>query len=427
MTYGLNQRQLIGIMSLGTLLEWAEYTFYGYMAVSLSGLFFPENSTEVGILKTFGLFAVGYIMRPLGAILFGHIGDTYGRKPALMISLFLMGGATFCIGCLPTYHEIGLAAPFILLLMRMLQGIAISGEYNGAGIFLVEKAGQNYPALAGSWISASAAAGMVVGGIAAFATSLPNAPLWAWRVPFLLGGVSCFVGFWLRKKVSESIYLHHPKTTMKKVLPLVQVFKQYKKSMILAAAIAAFTGIYVYIGNIYIVVFLKQQVHLPVHHATFFAIFGEIIVALLIPLMAFVADRTDAYRQYRYGLLLVAVGSPCIFLMCMTGIYANIAMAMMIYGVLNAIVCGPMVKIMYDQFPSALRYTGISFAWSISAALFAGTAPMVAQYLSAQCEWVLGPSFYVSVVALVTYIVFTIVFHKTTAPRLSLSLKQLTD
>ncbi len=426
MSYAVSRRALISIMSLGTVLEWAEYTFYGYMAVSLSALFFPDNSPEMGILKTFGIFAVGYIMRPLGAILFGHIGDTYGRKPALMISLFLMGGATFLIGCLPTFHQIGFAAPLILLLMRMLQGIAISGEYNGAGIFLVERACGKFPCLAGSWISASAAAGMVVGGIAAYATSLPHCPSWAWRVPFLLGGISCFVGFWLRNKITESIALHQPKTTMKKVLPLVQVFKQYKKSMILAAAIAAFTGIYVYIGNIYIVVFLKQQVSLPTHHASFFAIFGEVIVALLIPVMAYIADKTDAYRQYRYGLLLVAVGSPCIFLLCLTGNYGYIALGMIIYGLLNAIVCGPMVKILYDQFPSALRYTGISFAWSVSAAVFAGTAPMVAQYLSTQYEWVLGPSFYVSLIALVTCMVFTISLRKA-APALSLQLKQLTD
>ncbi len=426
MTSTWSRRALISIMSLGTLLEWAEYTFYGYMAVSLSGLFFPDSSPEIGILKTFGIFAVGYVMRPLGAILFGHIGDTYGRREALMISLFLMGGATFSIGCLPTFQQIGVAAPLILLLMRMLQGIAISGEYNGAGIFLVEKAGGKFPCLAGSWISASAAAGMVVGGIAAYATSLPQSPSWAWRVPFLLGGISCFVGFWLRNKITESIAMHHPKTAMKKVLPLIQVFKQYKKSMFIAGAIAAFTGIYVYIGNIYIVVFLKQQVLLPTHHASFFAIFGEVIVALLIPVMAYVADKTDAYRQYRYGLLLVAVGSPCIFLLCLTGHYGYITLGMMLYGILNAIVCGPMVKIMYDQFPSALRYTGISFAWSVSAALFAGTAPMVAQYLSTQFEWVLGPSFYVSVIALVTFAIFTLALQKA-APTLSLRLKQLTD
>lgn len=426
MALNQNKSFLVGIISLGTLLEWAEYTFYGYMAVTFSSLFFPDNSPEMGILKTFGIFAVGYLMRPFGAIIFGHIGDIYGRKPALMISLLLMGAATFCIGCLPTFATWGIKASFILLCMRMLQGIAISGEYNGAAIFLVEKTGGKYPALAGSWVSASAAAGMVLGGIAAFATSHPLAPSWAWRIPFLFGGLSCFVGLWLRSQVSESVFFRHSNQTSKKVMPLLGVLKQFKKSLILTGAIAAITGVFVYIGNIYIVVFLKQHVGIPTHHASFFAIFGEIIVAGLIPVMAYVADRTDVYRQYRWGLLLIAIGTPCIFMLCQTAHYGYIMLAMMLYGVLNAIVCGPMVKILYDQFPSNLRYTGISFAWSISAALFSGTAPLVAQFLSTQYDWKLGPSFYVCVVALTTYFIFNMLVPKTT-PKLSFRLKQLTD
>ncbi|HRE30845.1 MAG TPA: MFS transporter, partial [Candidatus Berkiella sp.] len=190
----------IGIISLGTLLEWAEYTFYGYMALTLSSLFFPSSNPKVALIKTFGIFSAGYIMRPLGAIIFGAMGDNLGRKPALMSSLLLMGFATFTIGCLPTYATIGIGAPLLLLLMRLLQGLAISGEYNGAGIFLVEKSSSN-PCLAGSWVSASAAAGMVVGGVAALLVNHPLAPLWAWRVPFLLGGLSCFLGLMCRNRL----------------------------------------------------------------------------------------------------------------------------------------------------------------------------------------------------------------------------------
>jgi len=398
----MQKKSLISIISIGTLLEWAEYTFYGYMALPLSALFFPESSSQIAVLKTFGIFAMGYFMRPLGAIFFGHIGDKLGRKPALMTSLFLMGIATFCIGCLPTYATWGVFAPMLLLILRMFQGIAISGEYNGAGIFLIEKIGSKYPAVAGSWISASAAGGMVVGGIAALLTTLPFAPDYAWRIPFLLGGISCFIGLVLRNQVSESL----PNSIPDK-MPLLQVLSQYKKSLLFTAAIAAFTGIFVYIGNVYIIVFLKQQVNLVTHHATLFAIFGEIIVMLAIPVMAFIADCTDAYRQYRAGLLLIALSAPLIFLLCTTGNYLLITLAMILYGVLNGMVCGPMVKMMYDQFPPHLRYTGISFAWSVSAALFSGTAPMVAQYLMTQFQWILGPPFYVSLAAIVTYVIVT--------------------
>ncbi len=419
--------RIIALVSLGTILEWAEYVYYGYIAITLAGLFFPDHDPQIRILKTFGIFAIGYVMRPLGAILFGTIGDRLGRKPALLISMLLMGISTFSIGCLPTFQTIGFIAPLLLLLLRMLQGLAVSGEYNGAGIFLIEKLGQRYPSLAGSWISASAATGMVVGAIAAFLVSLPHMPSWAWRLPFLCGGVTCFVGMWFRSQVSESPLFDSSSTkpaTPSCALPLIHIWQQYKQAILIIAAISAFTGIFVYICNIYIVVFMKQNLQLPTHHATFFAIIGEAIVAIMIPLMAYVADRTDPYRQYRWGLLLIALCAPCIFLLILSGNYFNIFISMALYGALNGIVCGPMVKIMVDQFPTHLRYTGVSLGFSISAALFSGTAPMVAQYLTTTLNSVLAPSFYVSLVALFVYAILTYCFNGKTVDRLNFLVSQ---
>lgn len=391
---------LIGVLSIGTTLEWAEYTFYGYMALTLSSLFFPSDSAQIGILKTFGIFAVGYIMRPLGALIFGYIGDQYGRKPALMGSIFLMGIATLCIGLLPTYSQIGTWAAGLLLVLRMLQGLAVAGEYNGAGIFAIENA-QKYPALAGSWIGASAALGMVIGGLGAFLISLTTLS-YAWRIPFLMGGLSCLLSFWLRRNTLAE----QPVTTRQK-MPILAIFNHHKRGFLTVCAIAAFTGIYVYIGNIYIVVFLKNIANLPTQHATLFAIWGEIIVMIFIPIMGYLSDKYDVYKQYRMGLIGVALCSPFIFQMSATGHYGLIMIAMALYGVLNGIVCGPMFKILFDQFPHHLRYTGISFAWSLSAAIFSGTAPAMAQFLTNYLNWALAPSLYLSCIALITYIVMS--------------------
>lgn len=386
---------LISILSLGTLIEWAEYTFYGYMALSLSKLFFPTHQAQTGLLNTFAIFALGYLMRPLGAIVFGHIGDKWGRKPALMGSLLLMGAATFSIGCLPTYSTLGLTAPWLLLILRMLQGIAISGEYHGAGIFLIENTQRN-PCFTSSWVSASAAGGMVLGGLAAFIVSHPLSPPWMWRLPFLLAGTSCVLSLWLRRNIKEHLSpSSHP-------FPLLNVIKYYKKSLLLTFAISAFTGIFVYISNVYMVVFLKQFSSLPTHHATFFALFGEVIVMIFIPILGYFADRFHPYRQYQYGLLLIMMISPLIFILASSSHYLLILLAMIIYGLLNALVCSPMIKILYDQFPATSRYTGISLGWNLSAALFSGSAPLVAQYLASQ--WLLAPSFYISGIALITYL-----------------------
>jgi len=404
----------IGVISFGTLLEWAEYTFYGYLAISLSALFFPANLPHIAILKTYGIFAAGYIMRPLGAILFGTIGDRLGRKPALIASLFLMGIATFAIGCLPSYHSIGVLAPSLLLIFRMLQGIAISGEYNGAGIFLHEKVANRYPCLTTSWVSASAAFGMVLGGIAAYLVSHPLAPSYAWRVPFLLGGLSCFLGWRFRYALPESLQIQHD---TKSTLPFITIFKESKHAILTVGAIAALTGVFVYICNIYVVVFLKQVVHLPTHHATFFAIFGETLVAFFIPIFAWMADHVGAVRQYRFALIATAISTPILFLLMLSGQYLWIGCAMALYGLLNGLLCGPMIKIICDQFPQSTRYTGISFAWSFAAALFSGTAPIVAQFLTIHFDWPLAPSIYVSAIAMLTYLVCSKLPLFSSAPR----------
>lgn len=403
-TMSQTQKNPIGILTIGTLLEWAEFTFYGYMALTLSSLFFPSDHATLALFKTFGIFAVGFIMRPLGAILFGHLGDRYGRKPALVGAIALMGVATFAIGCLPTYAQIGSLAPILLLICRMLQGIAISGEYNGAGIYLVEKANNHLPCLAGSWISAAAAGGMVLGGIAAFIVSYPGMPVWAWRIPFLLGGFSCVAGFWIRKRLIDSTPSQPTRPTKDK-LPLTTVFQKNRNGLLLTGAIAAFTGIFVYICNVYIVVFLHQTVGIPSHQAGFYAIFGEVLVAILIPCMGWLADYGCPYKQYQWGLWGVILFCPLIFMLCTTGTPWAILIAMALYGVLNATLCGPMAKMLTDQFPPHLRYTGISVGWSLSAAIFSGTAPIIATWLTSHWQLPLAPSFYVSAFALLTLLI----------------------
>lgn len=398
--------KLITLTAIGTLLEWAEYTFYGYLAMRISNYFFPAQDVTIATIKTYAIFAIGYIMRPIGALLFGHIGDNIGRKPALIFSMLLMGIATFLIGCLPVYETWGIAAPICLLILRMLQGVAVSGEYNGAGIFLVEKVGQKNPCLAGSWVSCAAAFGMVLGGLAAFIVTMPSMPEWAWRIPFLLGGTSCIVALWLRRDITEStLFLKEPPSSHQAQPSWIETFKQYKNSFFYTAAIAAFTGIYVYILNIYIVSFLHQNVEIPTFHATFFAMFGEFIVFLSIPVMGWLADRWHPEKQYIISLGLIAFTTPVIFSWMLTGNYVYITLAMIVYGLLNGLMCGPIVKLLVDCFPVKLRYTGISFSWSLAAAIFSGTAPLIAQYLSNQVDWLMGPAYYVSFMALITFTV----------------------
>lgn len=404
----MNQSKLTFLVAtLGTLLEWAEYTCYGYLAFQLSELFFPQGNASLSLLKTYGIFAVGYCVRPLGAIFFGYLGDCYGRKVALMSSVWLMGLATLGMGCMPTYTQIGLLAPIGLLLCRILQGLAISAEYNGASIFLIENRDKAQSCFAGACISASACGGMVIGGLAAYLVSLPESPIWAWRVPFMLGGLSCFISSYLRQYINETP--EFLKLTPKRnTFPLKYVFKKYKSACLNIAIMAAFMGIFIYIGNIYIVTFLKEVVGLPLHHATFFAMAGEMAAACLIPVMGHLCDlHKKPVYQFKISLLITCLLAPLMFMLAYTGDYFYISLSMILFAAANSLLSGPLMKLTYDQFPAEIRYTGISIAWSTSAGIFGGTAPMVAHYIEQSLNWWLGPSLYISLAAFIAWVFFT--------------------
>ncbi len=398
--------KLVFIASLGTLLEWAEYTFYAYIATKLGSLFFPTDNEMIRYVKTFGIFASGYLMRPLGAYLFGKIGDLNSRSTALFWSMMLMGGCGLGIGLLPTYQTIGFWAPLLLLMFRLLQGISVGGEYNGAGIFLTEQFGNQHRCLSGSFTCMAAAFGMVLGGLCAYCVMLPEMPDWAWRIPFLLGSFSCFIGLWLRRNfIAKRIFINPnlPPFSFRSFL------NTYAGNLTTAFSLAALTGVFVYINNIYFVVFLTKQVGLLVHEATLVAILGETLVAILIPVFAWYSDKTNPIKVYQFGLLMVVALTPSLFWFAQLGSFGGLLVSQIIFAVLNALISAPLVYILVHLFPPEIRYRSISIAYSLGAAIFGGTAPIVAQYIQTQYDWIWGivypPSLYVCFFALVTWFV----------------------
>lgn len=402
--------KLVFIASLGTVLEWAEYTFYGYMALTLSTLFFPADNPVISLIKTFGIFASGYLMRPLGAYLFGRIGDLKSRSSALFWSMMLMGISGLGIGLLPVYQTIGYWAPLLLLFFRLLQGVSVGGEYNGAGIFLTEQFGDTHRCLSGSFTCTAAAFGMVLGGLGAYYVSLPNMPEWAWRVPFLLGSLSCFIGVWLRQSFSKQNFMPQPKN-QSSLESIPAFFKKYKGNFLTVFTLAAFTGVFVYINNIYFVVFLKKEVGLLMHEATLVAVFGETLVALFIPIFAWYADKTNPIKVYKTGLLMIMTLTPTIFWFAQKGSIPSLFISQVIFALLNALTSAPLVYVLVHLFPAHIRYRSISIAYSLGVALFGGTAPMAAQYIQSHYHWIGGviysPSLYVCFFALLMWFVLS--------------------
>ena len=399
MNYKKNYFILIGI--LGTAFEWLEYSYYGYITTKISQLFFPHYDSRTGMLASMGIFAAGFMMRPIGGILFGYIGDKKGRKSALLISLLLMGSSSLMMGLLPTYQTIGIYAPLLLLFCRLFQGLAVSGEFNGAAIFLIEHSKNNYPTLAGSWVGMASALGMLLGAFAATLISSPNMPSYAWRIPFFFAFISCFIAKYLRYKLLESpLFINAYRQQQIVKFPLKNIISQYKISFFTNLVLAAFVSVYIYVCNIYFVSYLIKDMHFTISQSTFLAAIGELFVVLCCPIAAYLADRVGYKIIMGLGLSASLIATPLVFISASHSIFF-IAICQAFFGISNAFAGAPVFNFIYKLFPTNIRYTGNSTAWSLGVALFGGTAPLVANYLMQGYSFY-GPWCFVALFALLS-------------------------
>jgi MHS family proline/betaine transporter-like MFS transporter len=404
------KKQYITIISvlLGTFLEWAEYTYYGYIASKIASLFFPQINKYIALLAAFGIFAVGYLMRPLGAICFGMIGDLYGRKKALILSIFLMGISTLGMGLLPTYYSIGLAAPILLLLLRCLQGFAVSSELNGAAIFLLEKVAVRFSYFAGSLVSSAAALGMVAGGLAAAIVARSHIE-YAWRIPFFIAAGSCVLSFWLRKYIAESrVFQQYLKASSSQGGHLKTLWRNYKPQILLSCALTAYLCVLVYICNVYYVNFLITYGKFTASYAQLISASGELCTAILLPLIAIFITIQNADKFIKLSLISSILIAPFMFFVgsvqhqWILGIW----LGQLLYGVINACLCAPIFKYLFDLFPINVRYSGSAIPWSISASVIGGTAPLLGQFFLQKTGLSIAPGLYLGLIAIIVLIYF---------------------
>lgn len=387
--------------TIGTLLEWAEYTFFAYMADQLSKHFFDIQDPSLALLKTYGIFATSYFMRPLGAMLWGTIGDTWGRKPALMCSMALMGVATVSIGCLPTFEQIGPTAAILLMLCRLIQGIAVAGEFHGAITFLHEHSLKHHPFFVGCLGPFAAAAGMAVGASCATLTQLPTAPIWAWRIPFLLSGFLCALAVYLRHNLSETPQFQRAKADKElERFPLWTALQHNRKALFTTAAVSLFIAVYVYIGNIYFKTVSIKVGGLSPLVAGHLVTAGQVLAALCILTTGTLADKLGGKKLCILGLSAAIIAGPFILWCARTGQIEYVLLGQFIYAVVNGLVSAPMMTLLLPLFNTNTRYSGTALGWSISAAIFGGTALIVADLLVTQ-GFIEGPGLYISLAAII--------------------------
>ena len=395
---------------IGTSLEWYDFFLYGTAsALVFNKLFFPNFDPVVGTLLAFATYAVGVVARPLGGIVFGHCGDRVGRKQVLVVTLLIMGIATFLIGLLPTYASIGVAAPILLVALRFVQGLGLGGEWGGAVLMSLEHGAPERRGLNASWPQVGVPVGNLLAagvlGVLNLVLSEEAFLSWGWRVAFLLSGVLVLVGLWIRMTIAESpLFAEVEETGVKAKLPLVEVLKRHPKELLIAMGARVGTDVAFYTFTLYILTFITTNLGLPRGVGLNAVLIGSAFQIALIPFFGALSDRIGRRPVYAIGAVSAAAWSFAFFPMLSTRSTFVIVLATIVALATHAAMYGPQAAFIAELFSTKLRYSGASMGYQIAGVLGGGIAPLVSIWLVKETGTPFAVSFYVLAMVALTLV-----------------------
>lgn len=372
---------------IGTSIEWYDYFLYG-MAASLvfHQLFFPSDDPLISLMLSYLTFALSFFVRPLGGLIFGHIGDRIGRKKTLILTLMMMGMVTMLIGFLPDYHTIGIWAPIWLILLRLIQGLGIGGEWGGAVLLAVEYAPKGRRGFFGSVPQMGVPIGLLLG---TFSMSVASALTddaflsWGWRIPFLLSAVLVFVGLWIRTGLDETpVFKETKEAGAVAKIPVIETFRSHWKSVLVAIGAKVVETAPFYIFSTYVIGYVTQHLGFDKTTALNAVSIATLVTTLAIPYMGVLADRFGRKPLYIAGTVALTAFAFPYFLLLNTKSPAMLILATVIgLGIFWAPVTAVLGTLFSEVFSTHVRYTGVTIGYQLGAALAGGTAPLVATAL----------------------------------------------
>ena len=399
-------RRVVAASFIGNFVEWFDYAVYGYLATVIAGVFFPESSPTTGLLATFAVFAISFIVRPVGGLVWGHFGDKIGRRTALSLSILIMSTATTCIALIPGFAQIGYLAPALLLVVRMVQGFSASGEYAGASAFLAEYAPDKRRGVYTSVVPASTAAGLLFGSllVALLTTVLDHSQLasWGWRLPFLLAAPLGLIGRYIRLKLEDTPKFHELELRHEAAnTPLRLLFTRHRRAIAIAFGVTCLNAVGFYLLLSYMPTYLSTQLGVG-DTASFIA--SSITLVCYIGFIFSMGALSDRFGRKRI-LIAASVGFavltvPLFAALGVVGIVGIVGIQILLSGLLT-MNDGTLPVFLAEIFPTRVRFSGFAFSFNTANAIFGGTAPFVATLLIKLTDSKLAPAWYLVAAALV--------------------------
>ncbi|WP_454723577.1 MULTISPECIES: MFS transporter [Cupriavidus] len=419
------RRKAILAATIGNGLEWFDFTVYSFFALIIAKLFFPTGNDLTSFLLTVATFGVGFFMRPVGAIVLGVYADRVGRKAALTLTILMMAIGTAIIGLAPTYSSIGLWAPALIVLARLIQGFSAGGEVGGATAFLIEHAPDEERGVYASWQQASQGIsfmlGAAMGALVINGLAPEQVDAWGWRIPFLFGLLIGPVGMYIRSHLEEPPAFEQRRAERKaakvKFSPLTQVLRDHPREVLAGLGVTILWTVCTYVLVFYMPSYAKQQLGLPLG-ATFqsTAICGAIILVLC-PLMGMLSDRVG--RKRMLGTVALAIGVlayPLFHWLNVAPSTDTLLKVQVVLGILLAAFTGPAPAVLAEQFPTEVRSTGLSLAYNFAVTIFGGFAPLIVTWLITSSGSKLAPAYYVIAAAAVSFIALLFMHDRTGKP-----------
>jgi MFS family permease len=381
-------KRVVAASMAGTVVEWYEFFLYGTAATLVfSKVFFSETTSELNaIFLAFATYAVGFVARPLGGVVFGHFGDKYGRKKLLQFSLLLVGAATFLMGCLPTFGQIGYWAPGLLVMLRFIQGFAVGGEWGGAVLLVAEHSPNRQRGFWASWPQAGVPVGNLLATVVllVLTTTLPESAFlsWGWRVAFWLSAVVVLVGYYIRTKVTDAPIFLAAQQEVERVkatsFSVVEVLKRYPRGVVTAMGLRFGENIMYYLVVTFSITYLKVHVGADTSSILWYLLVAHAVHFAVVPVVGMLSDRFGRRPVYMVGAVLGATWGFFAFPMMNSGSYVIITAAVTIGLMIHAFMYAPQPAIMAEMFPTRMRYSGVSLGYQVTSIVAGSLAPLIA-------------------------------------------------